>query len=526
MRHEREPLLIAATGERTDVATSTRVDADVAPAAVAGEARTGRRARRALQASAAAAFCALVAYAGNRELGGGNVTAAFGALVAYAGNRGLGEENVTAREYGKSIFTLRWDSTNGFRVDGIQGYPEGSLPVDARGLLEKTIEKYYPSRLAPGSDPFEVLYEIDDAPHTQCSSQNYAKTHCHFEKWQPIFAFGSSPRNNATLPTMRSATLLSLIPCISPAETLGSSPTIDVTKDTEPRCEFLEYKKKMKDMSGCDGGASDLRAYKDCNAYGLFNINAMQNKSEYEWDSLIDKAVWRGSDFMFLMGGNQAWPNGKPDGKLFFTEILNAQDRRAKMESLVASDRISPRFRAVLMSKLRPDIIDAKFFQSTLAGPVPLRARARNDPLDTDTSEHIEQDTLGKYRYQLDLGGGGGTTWTGTIPKLAMPGVLLHHETSMKDSYFDALEPYKHYLPLKEDLSNFDELIQFVKDNPQKAKEISAAASEWVRKFRKLGNLLRHNYWTVARPLATVLGMDPIPFHVAHPKLRGLAERF
>jgi len=170
-----------------------------------------------------------------------------------------------------------------------------------------------------------------------------------------------------------------------------------------------------------------------------------------------------------------------------------------------------------LMSKLRPDIIDAKFFQSNLQGEVPLRARARADPLGTDTSEHIEQDTLGKYRFQLDLGGGGGTTWTGTIAKLAMPGVLLHHETSMKDSYFDTLEPYKHYLPLKEDLSNFDELIQFVKDNPQKAKEISAAASEWVQNFRKLGNLLRHNYWTVASPLAPVLGMDPIPFHVAHP---------
>jgi hypothetical protein len=499
MRHEREPLLIAATGERTDVATSSmRVDADVAPTAVAGEAWTGRRARRALAASAAAAFCALVTYArGARELGG---------------------KDVTVREYGNTIFTLHWDSTNGFQVDGIQGH-EGLRQVDVRELLEKTIEKYYPSRLAPGSAPFEVLYEIDDAPHTKCGSHKYAKTHCHFEKWQPIFAFGSSPRNNATLPTVHSATLLSLIPCISPAETLGSSPTIDVTKDTEPRCEFLEYKKKMEDMSGCDGGASGSKEYGSCNAYGLFDIEAMQNKNQYEWDSLIDKAIWRGSDFMFLNGAGQAWPNGKPDGKSFFTEILNARNRRAKMESLVASDRISPRFRAVLMSKLRPDIIDAKFFQSTLAGNIPLRARARNDPLDTDTSEHIEQGTLGKYRYQLDLGGGGGTTWTGTISKLAMPGVLLHHETSMKDSYFDTLEPYKHYLPLKEDLSNFDELIQFVKDNPQKAKEISAAASEWVRNFRKLGNLLRHNYWAVASPLSTVLGMDPIRFHVAHPKL-------
>lgn len=252
--------------------------------------------------------------------------------------------------------------------------------------------------------------------------------------------------------------------------------------------------------------------------YGLFNVEAMPNKSDYEWENLIDKAIWRGSDFMFLWGANQGWPNSKLDGASFFHEILAAKNRTAKMQSLVEGHRISPRFRAVLMSKLRPDIIDAKFFQSNLPG-IPQRARARHDPLEVDTSDHIEQDTLGKYRYQLDLGGGGGTTWTGTIPKLAMPGVLFHHETSMRDSYFGLLEPYKHYLPLNEDLSNFDELVQFVRNNPQKAKEISAAANEWVRNFRKLGNLLKHNYWQLAVPLAPVLGMDPIPFNVAHQHL-------
>ena len=119
-------------------------------------------------------------------------------------------------------------------------------------------------------------------------------------------------------------------------------------------------------------------------------------------------------------------------------------------------------------------------------------------PLDLDTREHIEEDTFGKYRYQLDLGGGGGTTWSGVIPKLAMPGVLFHHVTSMKDSYFDLLKPYEHYYPLKEDFSNFEELVQEVRDDPEKAKRISAAATAWVKEFRKVGSLLKHNYDTLA----------------------------
>ena len=40
---------------------------------------------------------------------------------------------------------------------------------------------------------------------------------------------------------------------------------------------------------------------------------------------------------------------------------------------------------------------------------------------------------LAHYKYQIDIGGGGGTTWTGTIQKMAMPGLLFHHITPTKD---------------------------------------------------------------------------------------------
>jgi hypothetical protein len=295
-------------------------------------------------------------------------------------------------------------------------------------------------------------------------------------------------------------------------KTLGSSPTLDVTPDTEPMCEFLEMPATKEDMSMCDengGGAASI----GCRYYGLFNIDAMQNKDDYAWENLIDRAIWRGSDYPFLWPGQ--WPNVKMDGQSFFHEITSAADPVAKMKSLVAGDRIGPRMKAVLMSKLNPELIDAKFFNWGDSG--------RGDPLHLDTHDHLEEDTFGKYRYQLDLGGGGGTTWSGTIAKLAMPGVLFHHVTSMKDSYFDLLKPYEHYYPLNEDLSNFEELVQEVKDDPEKAKRISAAATTWVKKFRKLGSLLKHNYDTLAVPLALSLDptgqLRPIPFHVAHPKL-------
>lgn len=47
--------------------------------------------------------------------------------------------------------------------------------------------------------------------------------------------------------------------------------------------------------------------------------------------------------------------------------------------------------------------------------------------------EYMSLPTLAKYKYHIDIGGGGGTSWTGTIQKLALPGLLFHHETPTKD---------------------------------------------------------------------------------------------
>ena len=206
-------------------------------------------------------------------------------------------------------------------------------------------------------------------------------------------------------------------------------------------------------------------------------MDAMVNKEVYKWDNLIPKAIWRGSDYHFYQSGD---PGAKPEASRFIRQIKAAPDKKAAMRALLAGSSIGPRLRAVFMSQLNPDLIDAKFFNWSN------KRRTGGSHFGLVTTDHIEENIMGKYKYQLDLGGGGGTTWSGVIPKLSMPGVLFHHETAMKDSYFDQLKPYVHYLPLKEDLSNFEELVRFVETNPTEAQAISQRASDWVREFRKL----------------------------------------
>jgi hypothetical protein len=119
----------------------------------------------------------------------------------------------------------------------------------------------------------------------------------------------------------------------------------------------------------------------------------------------------------------------------------------------------------------------------------------------------MSQRELAKYKYHIDLGGGGGTTWTGTLQKvrshcsgiylldpnylthsrptfqLAMPGLLFHHVTSTKDYLHDYMKAWVHYVPVREDLRDLERRLQWAKDNPQKARKIAQQGSDLARWF-------------------------------------------
>ena len=82
------------------------------------------------------------------------------------------------------------------------------------------------------------------------------------------------------------------------------------------------------------------------------------------------------------------------------------------------------------------------------------------------------------YRYQIDIGGGGGTSWTGTISKLLMHGLLFHHETLTKDFFYDEMKPYVHYVPIKQDLSDLKEKYDWAESHPAEAQAIAKAGTE------------------------------------------------
>ena len=97
--------------------------------------------------------------------------------------------------------------------------------------------------------------------------------------------------------------------------------------------------------------------------------------------------------------------------------------------------------------------------------------------------EVMSLESLSKYKYHIDLGGGGGTTWSGTLEKLAMPGLLFHHVTPTKDYFHDALVPWVHYVPVAEDLGDLMEKYEWAEAHPEEARKIAERGTEWVREW-------------------------------------------
>jgi len=427
---------------------------------------------------------------------------------------GIGDDDaavaLTKAQYRSSkgaLRELRWTPTQGFFLVNGAGFfckswfGNANFETWARDVFVETFRKHFPSRIEKTQSAFSILYTVQDAPFTPCLNATYAKDNCDFDSWVPIYAFGSTPRNASALPTMVRAPLVTLVECF--VDRIGDSP--DAARaagqafNETPSCGFLNYEtEKYTTMDKCHALSNDVA----CKPYdrGLFTLNSVDDPSLYSWDSLESKLFWRGNDFWFL---SSLYPEGKISSEWFVHQVASApESEREKLIKFHLSGKyIGPRTRAVFMSLLQPDRIDAKFFDwGNFTGSKENRLEDGR-VLGIDAYERSTEETTAKYRYQIDLGGGGGTTFTGTISKLSMPGVLLHHTSPTVDSYFSFLKPWTHYVPVDVELQNLEERLDWLDQNPDKAHAISKAATEWTKWFRKVSTLLMYHDRTLVQPL-------------------------
>lgn len=297
-------------------------------------------------------------------------------------------------------------------------------------LLVHALVEVNPSRFQPGQPVFQLLFSDGDSFVSDCVA--YGK--CKVDDFAPLLLFGSAPVDPTELPTVKAFPHWFYLTCL--------------------------YQYKIHGVNKCEWTEPIDRTI--------------------EWDELINQITWRGTDFSFLSNYKQFRFKG--------ARSIHLNDTTSKLENgKILMDHwndLSPRWRAVAMSVLaeaeNEPWIDAKF-----VGPFGIHVHQNLSAhgVEVRASEMMTPAEMSKYKYQIDLGGGGGTTWRGTLSKLGMPGVLLHHETPTKDWFFDDMKHWEHFVPVHWSLVDLREKFNWVQQNQVEAKRIAEAGSKLFDEF-------------------------------------------
>ena len=130
-----------------------------------------------------------------------------------------------------------------------------------------------------------------------------------------------------------------------------------------------------------------------------------------------------------------------------------------------------------------------------------------------DRRNHAERQ---HYKYTLDVGGHGGTSWLGTLTAMATASLVFRADSPMADFYDAELQPWVHYVPVAWDLSNLAERYLWAQNNQAKAREIAAAGAVYAR------DMSAEKMWASYASLP--LGQARKAYHVVGPATVGVVQ--
>ncbi|KAL4220213.1 Protein O-glucosyltransferase 2 [Mactra antiquata] len=133
-------------------------------------------------------------------------------------------------------------------------------------------------------------------------------------------------------------------------------------------------------------------------------------------------------------------------------------------------DSSQGRLDLVMLSKKYPEYIDAKFY---------LLLKVEHDVEKYgEIVEHVQFFNFFKYKYQINIDG---YVAAYRLPLLlAGDSVVFKQDSEYYEHFLLDLQPYVHYIPFKNDLSDLIEKIQWARDNDEKAKEIGRNGRKYV----------------------------------------------
>jgi hypothetical protein len=125
-----------------------------------------------------------------------------------------------------------------------------------------------------------------------------------------------------------------------------------------------------------------------------------------------------------------------------------------------------------------------------------------------------------RFRYLIDIEGYQGGYSGGLKLRLHAPRVVFIQERDYKEDFFEWLVPYKHYIPVKNNLSDLVERLKWLKENPDVEELIIKEKAEFCNTYltreaavKRIADRLRDGAVLYYKNLLE----DPVPAGVAVP---------
>lgn len=194
----------------------------------------------------------------------------------------------------------------------------------------------------------------------------------------------------------------------------------------------------------------------------------------------------------FWEGGPAVWPiypTGLGRWDLMRDDLKKsaAQWPWKKKESrgFFRGSRTSPeRDPLILLSREAPELVDAEYTKNQAW-------KSEKDTLGRPPAKEIPLVDHCKYKYLFNFRG---VAASFRFKHLFLCGSLVFHVgDEWQEFFYPELKPWVHYVPVKQDLSDLRELLQFVKENDAIAKEIAKRGMDFILDHLKMQDI--SCYW-------------------------------
>nr|XP_055060650.1 protein O-glucosyltransferase 1 isoform X1 [Misgurnus anguillicaudatus] len=138
----------------------------------------------------------------------------------------------------------------------------------------------------------------------------------------------------------------------------------------------------------------------------------------------------------------------------------------------------------ILLSREAPDVVDAEYTKNQAW-------KSEKDTLGSPPAKEIPLVDHCKYKYLFNFRG---VAASFRLKHLFLCGSLVFHVgEEWIEFFYPQLKPWVHYIPVKQDLSDLRELLQFVKENDGVAEEIAMRGQKFILDHLRMEDV--YFYW-------------------------------